>query len=320
MTLPWNLDAMHAVAAYRSDFLTSFFNFWSDVGDVPGYLLIITLLYTAINRALAVRLAVLLLVTICVNHILKTLIGNPRPFVVDGSWAEMWVVSKGHVESLVLEYSTPSGHAMSVAAFYTYLAAATRRRWLSVAAVIVMLLVGLSRPYLGVHYFEDILLGWLLGGLLAWGALRYGDSIERHWERLSFTLKATRLVVFSVGMRAFTYFLGATAPDQPPLSIIGNLGFLTGVLLAAHLERQRVGYEVAPGTVLQKVGRWLLLIACVGATMLALSSAADQMVERASAMGHLVKYLRYTAVGFAGLLLAPYLFVRLRLAAPQGHK
>ena len=317
MTLPWNLDAMHAVAAYRSDFLNAFFNFWSDVGDVPGYLLIITLLYTAINRGLAVRLTVLLLVTICVNHILKTLIGNPRPFVADGSWVEMWVVSKGHVESLVLEYSTPSGHAMSVAAFYTYLAAATRRRWLSVTAVIVMLLVGLSRPYLGVHYFEDILLGWLLGGLLAWGALRYGDSIERQWGKVSFAHQALALVVFSVAMWAFTYMLGATSPDQPPLSIIGNLGFLTGVLLATHLERRTVGYTVTPGTTLQKAGRWLLLVACVALPLVLLGWAADAMVERASAMGHFVKYLRYTAGGFAGLLLAPYLMVRLGLA--KGH-
>ena len=62
-------------------------------------------------------------------------------------------------------YSFPSGHAMgsaTLAVALALLAWRTRARWWVVAAgAVFMLLVGLSRNYLGVHYPSDILAGWM---------------------------------------------------------------------------------------------------------------------------------------------------------------
>lgn len=62
-------------------------------------------------------------------------------------------------------YSFPSGHAMgsaTLAVALTLLAWRTRARWwVAAAGAVFMLLVGLSRNYLGVHYPSDILAGWM---------------------------------------------------------------------------------------------------------------------------------------------------------------
>ena len=67
-------------------------------------------------------------------------------------------------------FSFPSGHAMgsmTLAAVLVALAWRTRWRWPVVAAASAfVLLVGLSRVYLGVHYPSDILAGWCAA--LAW--------------------------------------------------------------------------------------------------------------------------------------------------------
>jgi len=63
-----------------------------------------------------------------------------------------------------MTYSFPSGHAMgsmTLAAALVLLLWNTRWRWPALGgAVVFVVLVGLSRIYLGVHYPSDILAGW----------------------------------------------------------------------------------------------------------------------------------------------------------------
>jgi len=67
-------------------------------------------------------------------------------------------------------YSFPSGHAMgsaTLALALLILCWPTRWRWpMAVASCVFVLLVGLSRVYLGVHYPSDILAGWCAA--IAW--------------------------------------------------------------------------------------------------------------------------------------------------------
>ena len=78
-------------------------------------------------------------------------------------------------------YSFPSGHAAKAAALYGIVAILAavylrdRRRFRAVAiglSVAVILIVGVSRVYLGVHYPTDVIAGWLLGGGIALAAWR----------------------------------------------------------------------------------------------------------------------------------------------------
>lgn len=67
-------------------------------------------------------------------------------------------------------YSFPSGHAMgsmTLACVLVLLAWRTRARWpVLLAGVVFVVLVGMSRVYLGVHYPSDILAGWTAA--IAW--------------------------------------------------------------------------------------------------------------------------------------------------------
>jgi membrane protein DedA with SNARE-associated domain/membrane-associated phospholipid phosphatase len=113
------------------------------------------------------RLLALLLVLPCgmtLNVLLKIAFHRHRP-----SFADSYMIFQG--------YSFPSGHTMAATLLYGLLAvfavkALKKLRWRVVAALIglvMILLVGLSRMYLGAHYLSDVL-GAIAAGL-AWLAL-----------------------------------------------------------------------------------------------------------------------------------------------------
>lgn len=73
--------------------------------------------------------------------------------------------------------SFPSGHALLSTAIYLTLGALLARefpnpvlqRYFLSVAVVLALLIGLSRIYLGVHWPSDVMAGWIIGALWAYG-------------------------------------------------------------------------------------------------------------------------------------------------------
>ena len=111
-----------------------------------------------------IRLALYLVVTAVVGGLIDTavkiLVNRPRPIV-------------DHPIASALGKSFPSGHAMSATVTYGALALVflpvLPRRWRPVAlggVVLVVLAIGTSRLFLGVHFVSDVIGGFVLG--LAW--------------------------------------------------------------------------------------------------------------------------------------------------------
>ena len=83
-------------------------------------------------------------------------------------------------------YSFPSGHAFASTVFYgmmVYLVwRLTERPWAragaAVGGVTVIAAVGLSRVYLNVHYFSDVVGGWLAGSAWLVACLLLIDVVE----------------------------------------------------------------------------------------------------------------------------------------------
>lgn len=312
--LPFRHDVVTWLADHRHPLLTPVMQFFTGLGEIDGYILVVALVYVAYDKRLGVRLAVLTLVAMSVNHILKTLIQNPRPFIGDGSYSGRWAVTPERGADLATEFSTPSGHAMAAGAFYGYLLLVARQPAVRLAALVCIVLIGASRPYLGVHYVEDVLSGWLIGFGLAWLAWRYAVRAEAAWDRLSVSRQAVVLVAGSVVLWLATDLISPAAPNGPPTAFVSYAGLLTGVLLGQRLEQQWVRFDPRRGGVWRALLRYGLCVACVLATLVGLELAFAALAADTTPFGFGLRYVRYSAAGLMGIVVAPLLCLRLGLA------
>lgn len=99
---------------------------------------------------------------IITNLTLKDAIARPRPYTID-TYKSWWELVGAIKES---DFSFPSGHTTATFAALTslILLLKSRKKWL---LIIPMLLVGISRNYLMVHYPTDVIAGAIVGLLSA---------------------------------------------------------------------------------------------------------------------------------------------------------
>jgi undecaprenyl-diphosphatase len=157
--------ALRWLAQYRSGYLEPVMLEITFLGTGSVVMTIVAVsamfLWLSNHRYSAALLLVATAGGILLNNLLKVGFGRPRPQIFEWS-------------TDVVSWSFPSGHAMSAAVVYgtvAYLAARLQRRMVHrvltlLAAAIMILLISVSRLYLGVHYPSDVLAGVIIG--LAW--------------------------------------------------------------------------------------------------------------------------------------------------------
>jgi membrane-associated phospholipid phosphatase len=312
--LHFNVWIMEFLADHRSPALTTFFLAASDLGEVQGYLLISTLIYVMFDKRLAVRLSVLVSLTMSLNHVLKIIIKNPRPFIQEGDYLRKWAVPLSNARDLAIEYSTPAGHAMAGASYYPFLYGSVRNRYVRIAAVLAILLTGASRPYLGVHYVEDILLGWAIGLCVGLIALRHADRIATTWARFSYGQQIVIGVVGSLALWLATIAINGWRIDDQPRAFLGYAGIFTGIIIARPLELNIVDFDPTSSSILCKILRYLLSVGVAFLTLELLGKAFSMLADNFSLAGYGLQYVRYIVVGIVNIFVAPWVFTRIGLA------
>ena len=137
------------------------------LGSAEFYLAIIPLILWCYDRALGLRLLLLCSVSAAVNAMLKLLFHAPRPY---------WVSEEVKAFASEPSFGMPSAAAQVSVTFLGYTGAWFRKTRVWAACIIIILLVGIARMYLGVHFFVDIFTGWIVGLILLFLFLRYENA------------------------------------------------------------------------------------------------------------------------------------------------
>ncbi|MBN1260323.1 MAG: phosphatase PAP2 family protein [Anaerolineae bacterium] len=286
----WGLDVIMAVQHWRGPALDFFFKGITQLGNEDFMLLLLPLILWCFDFVQGARMGVFLVLSGYLNFLLKEWIAAPRPFQLEPG---VKVIEASG-------YGMPSGHAQLAVVIWGFFAAWIRKAWGWVVAGALILLIGFSRIYLGVHFPQQVLVGWLIGGALLAIYLGFAERLEAwvHAQRLGYQL----LICF--GVSVVLIVLNPTADSVVTAALF--LGATCGMAVA-----QQIGGFSTAGPAWQRALRFI-----VGAALLlAIREGLKWLFPGEGEPLYIVlRGVRYTLVGLWMTLGAPWFFRRVRLA------
>ncbi|MCX6036205.1 MAG: phosphatase PAP2 family protein [Chloroflexi bacterium] len=322
MEIIWNMGITWIIFLQNlGSWLKTPMEIFSFFGTENFFLLLLPALYWCMEAGIGLRVGIILLLSTSVNDALKMAFHGPRPY-----WYSTDVIGY----AIETSFGVPSGHAQIAVGVWGMLAASLRKWWGWLIAILIILLIGISRLYLGVHFPHDVILGWLIGALLMWLVLHFWKPVTAWLKKMSLGqqilasfLGSLVLILFS--LIPFLYLV--IANWQPPQAWAGyaintvsmsgaftTAGTLFGLLAGLAWFNRQGGFD-ANGPIWKRILRYVLGVVGVLVLYLGLKVLFGLIVPDTEAVfPYILRYIRYVLVGAWISSGAPWFFVKLKLA------
>lgn len=287
--LQWGIGFISIVQQVHGPVLDSIFRIITFLGTERFYLLLLPLIFWCVDLGLGARLAVILLLSVYFNFGLKDLFQQPRPFDIDPS--VQLADTRG--------YGLPSGHAQSSVVVWGFIATRINKTWFRVVAILLVILIGFSRIFLGVHFPTDVLAGWVVGVIILGVYLIARPVLERKLLELGLGIQMLVALVLPLALMAI----------RPTEGTIFPMAILAGTGVGLILTRRYVSFVVM-GSWWQRILRFLTGGSVVFALYLGIRLVFS---SEGSVLYLMLGYLGYGLTGMWISFGAPLLFRLLKL-------
>ena len=273
--------------------LGDFFLLVSQLGSEIFFVALLLIGYWAFNKRESIIFTYVLIIAVLSNYWLKYIIANNRPP------SSYWLPGAD-----TPNYSTPSGHSQNSATFFGWLTVRTKTWWMTLIAISMTFLIGLSRIYLGVHFLEDVLIGWGLGFFTVIAVYYLEKPARQYLSKYKF--EHLLLIVFFTG---FVMLVVAAILPAPPNDNFGAIGGLTmGLALGIALENRYVGFSVeAPNG-----QKWRLALRIVIGLILVIGVMIG-LSPLLPTTDILLRSVRYFLTALMGVFIWPLIFKKINL-------
>jgi sphingosine-1-phosphate phosphatase 2 len=264
---------------FSNSTLDSIVVFISELANEKFYMIFLPLLYWCINQSVGLQVISVFLVSVWINVFTKDALLLPRPFWVEEGVRQL------HKETN-LGYGFPSGHVMGATTIWGYFIFRHKKLLLSIIGVFIIVLIALSRLYLGVHYLTDVIGGLVMALIILGVFFLFDDKVQK----LISGKKGIKMLLSTLPLLLLTIY---RTPDSFKL-----VGTLIGLLFGYTLLGERYRYTVNVPLV------WQIIKIVTGFSLLILL----QTVTALFLINGLGQIVRYAVIGFFATGVIPYLF------------
>ncbi|MFX1536692.1 MAG: phosphatase PAP2 family protein [Promethearchaeota archaeon] len=288
--------------SYSNSLLDLFFLIVTSFGGELGIILLLIIIWTSEKR-MSYPLVTVVMFSGVLNWFLKSFFALPRPYVEFSNQIKL-------IGSETPGYGFPSGHSQSLAIFWPYLTLWFRNKWLALLTIILIILISLSRVYLGVHYLSDVVGGVFFGLIIVAGYFLLADRFREYWNRFTFQQQAflvlfVPLILFFGAYILFpSTFWGGKDPGL-------YCGLLFGGLLGLFTEQRYIKMEIEGVETRVKILRIILGITICSISFLALSFffAVIPITDGFSSV--FIRFIGYSFFAIIAIFVCPLIFINL---------
>ena len=290
------LSIMEFFQRISSPFLDVLVELMTMLGEETIFILAVAFLLWCTSKKRGFAIFSTLFTSLIGMSVLKAIVKAPRPF-------QVFAGIEGKRISTATGYSFPSGHTTGAASFYSSLAVTYRKRWLSTICALLILLVALSRIYLGVHWPLDVFAGLALGITVTFATHGWFLNLYDRPQAL-YAFALTVGSVSAVIAVLLTVLIGMNAIDPvgftDPMKLFSLAG---GGYLGFAWDQRRIRYTTE-GSVGIKILRFV-----IGILVLLVIQALKVVMGDHLAAG----LFRYLMTGLWATALYPFLGTKIRI-------
>ena len=232
------LEILKAIQSIANPFFDWLFEMITILGEQTTIIIAIAIIYWAFNKRFALFIVYSTLTNTLVNGVIKGIFNRKRPIGEPGIRSLRTETATGH--------SFPSGHTQQATGFYGSMAQYINKKGVYIFVGLLILLIGFSRLYLGVHWPTDVLCGAIFGIITLLITNYLFNKVE------------DKALLF---IGTFIVFL-PTVFFVPSADLIKALGAFGGVALGTFIETRFVNFS-EEGTTFKKIIRVILGIVFV---------------------------------------------------------
>lgn len=268
-------------------FLTILSYLISQMGGAVVLIGIIGITYWCINKEKGEKMWYAILTSLCINGVLKSFFNFKRPFEYENH-EHLQKLKDSNLNDSATGSSFPSGHSQNAGALYSSLILNYHYKWLNIVCIVLMVLIPISRLYLGVHFPSDVLVGLLIGITV---------SIIAYFILNKFYKK--RLNVYFITIAVLTPFVCLkTAEDD----FIKSYGLLLGFAFGTIVEHNLIKFS-CDIPLIKKIIRFL-----IGFFLVGICFVLTRLIPSDIRHIKIISILIYGLMAFIAIGIVPFTF------------
>jgi len=286
------MQLLEMIATIRSETLNQIFSLVTKAGEEIIAILVLCAIFWCIDKKLAYCIGISYFLSGLLVQGLKITFRVDRPWVLNRNFEPV-----AGAKETATGYSFPSGHTQSSSALFGTLGFKLKKGWQKFLCFLILVLVGFSRMYLGVHTLLDVAVSMGVTLLISFLMVQFYDKKGKS-SLITVPLILT-IIAVSIAVYAYSLFSSGVIDESYVIDCLKASGAGVGFAVGMYIEKKYIDFSVKCKNIWIQIVKYIVGIVGV--------LAVKEGLKLIIGIGPIVDTCRYVLIGLFISAIYPYI-------------